>query len=179
MELREKVSGERSALERLLGSIPGYRGYKEKEMRREADKLLRVHLAQRFEEQRGRITRVQSRLAEAGDLKTVVALERAMMRLQLLIDRLKTAAYGHSGFFDATRVQEKELDALYEYDQGLAGGVDKIAQMTDRLAQATDAGVITAAGDELVAILENLNDTFSRRQDVILGLGEASAPAKT
>ncbi len=174
MDLREKVSGERGALERVVGLIPGYHGYKEREMRREADKLLRMRLAQRFEEQRGRLTRVQSHLVDAGELKAVVALERAMMRLQLLIDRLKTAAYGHSGFFDATRVLEKDLDALYEYDQSLVEGVDKVAQMMDRLAQATEAGVIMAAAEELVSLLEEINSAFTRRMDVILGLTETS-----
>lgn len=174
MDLREKVSGERGALERVVGLIPGYHGYKEREMRREADKLLRMHLAQRFEEQRGRLTRVQSHLVDAEELKAVVALERAMMRLQLLIDRLKTAAYGHSGFFDATRVLEKDLDALYEYDQSLAEGMDKVAQMMGRLAQATEAGVIMAAAEELVSLLEEINTAFTRRMDVILGLTETS-----
>jgi len=30
----EKVRGERGLLERIMGYIPGYRGYKEKELRR-------------------------------------------------------------------------------------------------------------------------------------------------
>ncbi|MDP2953565.1 MAG: hypothetical protein Q8O76_09650, partial [Chloroflexota bacterium] len=116
----------------------------------------------------------QSHLVDAEELKAVVALERAMMRLQLLIDRLKTAAYGHSGFFDATRVLEKDLDALYEYDQSLAEGMDKVAQMMGRLAQATEAGVIMAAAEELVSLLEEINTAFTRRMDVILGLTETS-----
>ncbi len=172
MDLRERVVGAQEALERLAGAIPGYKGYKEKELRREADKLLRMHLARRFEEQRGRLTGVQSRLVEAGELKAVVALERAMMRLQLLIDRLKTAAYGHTGLFDAVKVKQEELDTLYNYDYALAEGVDRLSEKLDGLAAATAAEVIAAAGEDLVSLLEEINTTFSRRMDVILSLAE-------
>lgn len=170
MDLRKRVVGAREALERLTGVIPGYKGYKEKELRREADKLLRMHLARRFEEQRGRLTGVQSRLVEAGELKAVVALERAMIRLQLLIDRLKTAAYGHAGLFDAVKVKQEELDALYDYDYVLAAGVDRLSEKIDSLAAATAAEVIAAAGEDLVSVLEEINTTFSKRMDVMLGL---------
>ena len=178
MDLRERVVGAREALERLAGAIPGYKGYKEKELRREADKLLRMHLAQRFEEQRGRLTGVQSRLVEAGELKAVVALERAMMRLQLLIDRLKTAAYGHAGLFDVVKVKQEELDALYNYDYALTQGLAQVSEKVGKLAGATEEGVIIAAADDLVGVLEGINDTFSRRQDVILGLVEPTSASE-
>ena len=37
----EKVKEERSLSEKILSYIPGYSGYKEKELRRETDKLVR------------------------------------------------------------------------------------------------------------------------------------------
>jgi len=172
MDLKERVFGAQEALERLVRAIPGYKGYKEKELRREADKLLRMHLARRFEEQRGRLTGIQSRLVEAGELKAVMALERAMMRLQLLIDRLKTAPYGHAGLFDAVKVKQEELDALCNYDYALAGGADRVAEKLDNLSTVTAAEVIAAAGEDLVTVLEEINTTFTRRMDVILGLAE-------
>ena len=44
-DLRQTVSDQLGGLESLALKIPGYKGYKEKEMRREADALLRQHLA--------------------------------------------------------------------------------------------------------------------------------------
>ena len=40
MDMRDVVAGGMSGLEKLVAKIPGYRGYKEKEVRREADNLL-------------------------------------------------------------------------------------------------------------------------------------------
>ncbi|MBI3287567.1 MAG: hypothetical protein HYZ68_05920 [Chloroflexi bacterium] len=173
MDLRERARGSQSAWERLVGAIPGYRGYKEKELRREADKLLRGHLARRFEEERDRLNALQVRLADRGQFQHLVSLERAVMKLQLLIDRLKTANYGYAGWFDAVKVHEGELDALYEHDRALMEGVDKVDQGITHMAAATEEGVIVAVSEVLLETLDELNTYFSRRMDLILGLEAA------
>ncbi len=43
-----KVKGERSLLERIMGYVPGYHGYKEKELRRESDRLVRMEAVNRL-----------------------------------------------------------------------------------------------------------------------------------
>ena len=169
MDIKGKVTRGLGGLEKLVASIPGYKGYKEKEMRREADKLLRMHLARQFEEQRGRLSEVQAQLTEKRQLATVATLERAMMKLQLLIDRLKMASYGYAGWFDAVKVREEELDALYSFDNALADGVAQVAGAIDGLAAAATKDEDPAAmANDLVATLERINGTFSKRQDVIL-----------
>lgn len=169
MDIKGKITGGLGGLERLMKVIPGYRGYKEKEVRREADKLLRMHLVRQFEEQRGRLSGVQAQLTEKRQLATVATLERAMMKLQLLIDRLKTASYGYGGWFDAVKVREEELDALYTFDSALADGAAQVAEAINGLAAAaTKDEDPTAMANDLVATLEQLNGTFTKRQDVIL-----------
>ena len=51
-DLLDTVDSARGGLESLMGKIPGYKGYKEKEMRREADKLLRMQVADQLDDQR-------------------------------------------------------------------------------------------------------------------------------
>jgi len=68
MDLRQKVTEALGGLEQLVAKIPGYKGYKEKEMRREADKLLRAHLARQFEEQRRRNPDMQKQLISSGQV---------------------------------------------------------------------------------------------------------------
>ncbi|MFQ6014057.1 MAG: hypothetical protein ACE5NP_01265 [Anaerolineae bacterium] len=169
MDIKGKIERELSGLEKLAANIPGYQGYKEKEVRREADKVLRLHLAQQFQEQRSRLNQVQVQLTDTGRIAGIVTLERAMMKLQLLIDRLKTASYGHAGLFDAVKVKEKELDALYAFDSALSDGVDGVATLIDQLSEAAATEQETGGlANKLVATLEELNSTFSQRQDVIL-----------
>jgi len=169
MDLREKVTEALGGLEQLVAKVPGYKGYKEKEMRREADKLLREHLARQFEEQRRRIPGLQMQLISAGQIGFLDDLESAGMKLQFLIDRLKTASYGYAGFFDAVKVKEAQLDALYEFDNALMDDVPRVADGINKVSEAIVAkeGVAEAIAN-LVSTIQSMNDTFSKRQDVIL-----------
>jgi hypothetical protein len=169
MDLREKVTEALGGLEQLVAKVPGYKGYKEKEMRREADKLLREHLARQFEEQRRRIPDLQKQLISSGQIGFLDDLENGGMKLQFLIDRLKTASYGYAGFFDAIKVKEAQLDALYEFDNALMDDVPKVAAGINKVSEAIPAkeGVAEAIAD-LVNTIQGVNDTFSKRQDVIL-----------
>ena len=169
-DLTEKIQASQSKFEELVSKIPGYAGYKQKEQRREADKLLRLHVARQYEEQLRRLNDVQYALTATGRLASIVTLERAVMKLQLLIDRIKTASYGYAGLFDGIKVDEQALDQLYSFDLAMLEGVNEISSLLDKLAAAaeTEAGTAAEAND-LVAALERLNTTFSRRHDVILG----------
>ena len=170
MDLRQKVTEALGGLEQLVAKIPGYKGYKEKEMRREADKLLREHLARQFEEQRRRIPDLQKQLISSGQIGFLDDLESGVMKLQYLIDRLKTASYGYAGFFDAVKVKEEQLDALYDFDNALMDEVPRVAAGINSVSQAIAAkeGVAEAIAD-LVSIIQGVNNTFNKRQDVILG----------
>jgi len=168
-DLTEKVQSSMSKFEELTSRIPGYAGYKRKEQRREADKLLRLYVARQYEGQLSRLNEVEEMLASQGDLKAILPLERAVMKLQLLIDRIKTASYGYAGLLDAIKVDEEVLDKLYAFDQAMLDGVEQVSGLLDQLTEASQGkeGTSDAAG-ELVVALSGLNSTFSRRQDVIL-----------
>jgi hypothetical protein len=172
MDLRGKITEALGGLEQLVAKVPGYKGYKEKEMRREADKLLREQLARQFEEQRRRIPELQKQLIASGQIGFLDDLESGVMKLQFLIDRLKTASYGYAGFFDAIKVKEEQLDALYEFDNALMGEVSKVAAGINQVSEAVRAkeSVAEVIAD-LVSTIQGVNDTFSKRQDVILQAG--------
>jgi hypothetical protein len=168
-DLTEKIQASQNKFEDLVGKVPGYAGYKQKEQRREADKMLRLHVARQYEEQLRRLNEVQYALTSRGRLASIVSLERAGMKLQLLIDRIKTASYGYAGLFDAVKVDEDVLDRLYDFDLAMLEGVSELSALLTKLSEAADAEATTAAeANDLIAALERLNTTFSKRHDVIL-----------
>jgi hypothetical protein len=170
MELMEKVTEAMSGLERLIAGIPGYKGYKERELRREADKLLREHLARKFEEQWRRLTEIQRKLIRLGKIKLIDEIEEAVMKLQTLIDRIRTATYGYAGFFDAIKVKEEQLDALYDFDCSLLEEVEEVKEGIDKLASAMEAGDgLAEAIAELIATVREAEEDFNRRKEVIMG----------
>jgi len=167
-DIFEQISGDRGRIESFLGKVPGYKGYKEKEMRREADKLLRDALARRLEEQWRRLPNVQKQLLNSGQILWLDDVEGATMQLQTFIDRLKTASYGYAGFFDAVRVKEDELDLLYNFDLALDDEVDEITAAVDQL---TAAAMSKEGTGEAIVRLNSAtaaaNETFIRRKDVL------------
>jgi hypothetical protein len=168
-DLLDTVDASRGGLESLLGKVPGYKGYKEKEMRREADKLLRMQVAARLDDQRKRLSELQMQLVNQAQIEHVDDMERAVMKLQHLIDRIKTASYGYAGLFDAVRIKEKQLDALYDFDIQMLLLVQEIASDVDQVASAITAkeGVgLTIA--ELIVTVEEANVTFGHRDEAIL-----------
>ena len=169
-DITEKIQAAQSKFEQLVAKIPGYAGYKKREQRREADKLLRLHVARKYEGQLKRLHEAQYAMTARGRLGAIMTLERASMKLQLLVDRLKTASYGYSGLFDAVKVDEEALDRLYEFDAKMLEGVDRVSTILDRLEEALNADMPNPAeANELVRELDALNDIYSQRQDVIIG----------
>jgi len=83
-------------------------------------------VARKYEEQLKRLGEVQYQLTARGRLASVVTLERAVMKLQYMIDRIKTASYGYKGVFAAVKVDEAALDKLYAFDEGMLAGVDEL-----------------------------------------------------
>jgi len=167
-DLKKRIEGAYNKVEELVKDIPAYKGYKDKEVRREADKLIRLKVARALQEQRRRLNSIEVRLVNAGRLGVLLVLDRSLMRLQLLIDRLKTASYGYAGLFDSIKVGEEELDALYDYDAALLDNVGQVKTLIDAVAAAEGDEELTGAGSALLEALEEMNETFSKRQDVIL-----------
>ena len=169
MDLRETVDGSLGGFEKLMAKIPGYKGYKQKEMRREADKLLRMDVAGKLEDQRKRVSELQMEFVTGGQIALLDDLERVVMKLQLLIDRIKTASYGYAGLFDAVKIKEEQLDALYEFDNSLLDSVSQIATAVDKVASAvaTQEGVGLSIID-LVQEVEQANQAFGHRHEAIL-----------
>lgn len=170
MDPMEHAKSEMSGLERFISKVPGIKGYREKELRRETDKQIRDTLARRLEARRRKITALQSELLSGGGLLWLDDLERVVGRLQLLIDRVKTASYGYAPFFALERVKEDDLDRLVEFDQKLFDELARLDEAISALEQAVTTNeklkeAIQAVGDLTAA----LNETFNRRHEVIQG----------
>ena len=97
-------------------------------------------------------------------------LDRASTRLESFIIKIRTASQGYAGFFDAVKVKEEELDALYNFDNSLLEGAPRLEASISNLGGAIMAkqGVPQAISD-LVSITGELNDAWAKRKDVITG----------
>lgn len=163
-----KAKGQMGGLESLLSKLPGIKGYREKDLRRDSDKQLRDLLARELAERRTKITALQNDLLAAGGLLWMDDVEKLVSRLQLLIDRVKTAAYGYAGFFDIQRVKEDELDRLAQFDEALFEELPRLDTAIESLDAAIAANEgIKEAVRALGNILARINETLGKRLDAI------------
>ncbi len=158
----------RNAVERLAARIPGFAGYKARETRREADKLLRTTIAQRIMEQVQRLSEVQRALLRSGGLRWLDDVEAAVVRLQTLADQIRTASYGYAGVFDALKIDEPQLARLYAYDQQLLAAVDGFAAAIDRLQAAVGRDDFGPALADLMRLAREALIAFQRREETLL-----------
>lgn len=157
-------------IEELMRKIPGYTGYAEREERRAADKELREAIAAAFQSQVDRLVRVQERLLARGDFATLEQLDKARARLQHLAERIRTASYGYTGFFDRTRHFElPELDRLYTFDLELANGVERIGDLLAKLGLGEGVSELV---QRLQGEVDRLHRVFEQRQHLIDTFGK-------
>ncbi len=150
-----------------LDRIPGYKGYHEKEARRDADGTLRRALAADYAAQMQRLTRVQQTLLAARRLGDMAPVDASAKRLQHFTDRLRTATYGYAGLRDAVQIDERALDQLYQFDLALADGVDATTANIDAVEKAAnDGGDLKPVLVTLDATIQDLMTRFDARADV-------------
>lgn len=155
----------------MMKYIPGYRGYVEKETRREADRALREALMAKLRGGKEKVQDVREMMAESGQLEGIDDVDRLDLLFENVVDRLGFASYGYAGFFDAARVDEDALDLLYEYDESLATTADAIVSKAEELKQAASGGQdLKATIEALKGELRDLEGKLDNRQNAILGV---------
>ncbi len=120
------ADSEKNLLERLADAIPGLKGYREKESRRDTDKRFRDYLADRIDRARGSLHELKRTLVNQGKLDGLAELDRLSQKLFQSANQIRHASYGYSGFFDQVKIQENELDRIYEHDLSMLTDVEAL-----------------------------------------------------
>ena len=169
----EKVKEQADPFKKLLSYVPGFSGYIERQNRRDADKVLRDTVARRFEELWGRASNLQVELVNSGMIKYVDDMEKAALALRTFIDKISRAARGYSGLFDATKINEKELEASYQFDVAFFTLADQVKGALDNVeASLGDETALPAAIRNLTSLARLAVETFERRSEVVTGSGQ-------
>jgi hypothetical protein len=156
-------------LERLLKGLPGISGYVDKELRRDADKRLRELIAGELEELKQSLLSVQLLLLEGKGLLWMDNVDTAVQKLQLLVDRIRTAAYGYAGLFDPVQIGAEQLNALHRFDQMIAERVADVRTAIQNLRTAVEGnGDIGQSVRQLIDLVSGLNTLYGKRHDAVL-----------
>lgn len=168
-DLFDQVTGDQDIFKKIGSYIPGFKGYIERQNRRAADKLLREQVALRFEELYNRASRLQKDIADAGEIPLLDDMESVATKLRTFMDKIKTASYGYSGFFDAVKINEDELAKLYTFDAAFFDLGEQITSGLDNLEASIGTDGLKAAIRNVDSLARQAVETFERRYEVITG----------
>lgn len=167
-DILDRISQESNFFKKILSKLPGFKGYVEREERRNADKLLRESIAQKFEAIWQRISALQKDAVSNGNLEIVDDLESAALKIRQFIDRIKTASYGYSGFFDVVNIETDELDEMYKYDLLLLELEEEMNKAVDNVEVSFGTDGLPASIRNLISVAGSCVEAFNQRKEVIL-----------
>jgi hypothetical protein len=172
----EDARAHRNVLEKLGEKIPGYRGFQDRELRRDVDRLHREHLASELGRLKAALRDGARAYTDAGKIGALTGFDRLDRQLDGLSQAVRFSDYGATGLFDPVKIGEPELQKLYEFDLSM---VDDLARI-----EAGIAAVPRPGGDDPGAALGQLqqevralDDLWKRREQVIGNAVQGSAPS--
>ena len=162
----EDARQQRNWLERLGEKIPGFRGFQDRELRRDVDKMQREYLSEQvttLKRQARQLAQVYTDAARLGELDRMERLDR---RLEGLSQSIRFSDYGATGLFDVEKIGEAELDKIYQLDLSVVEDVEALAQAVAALPRPGD-GDLAVAIDAILHQVGEIEQKWSARGTVI------------
>lgn len=172
--LYDKIVSERGMLENIASKIPGFKGYMEMSSRREADRMIRDHVANLFKGLVDRVAQAERDIMMApGGLTHMEKTKSIKTKLETLRRKIQTDMPGYSGFFATNKISEDDLAKVYAFDEAMVRYVDSIGQSIDAVQAAIVAGEgLPSALQDLDLLILEAQQAYDLRDDVLTGLGE-------
>jgi len=159
--------------ERIVAAIPGFRGYKEKELRRESDKLIRNHLYLKLSKPKSDLKTIFQKLSDRRWFDVLTDMDRLMAKIDRVGEKVNHASYGYSGFFDVVKVKEENLDRMIDFDNQLIDEVNSLTGDVDAFKAELMTGEFKNSKERIQNLtekLETFEETFDKRDEVIRGV---------
>ncbi len=151
---------ELSLLEKLEKIIPGFHGYKVKELIREDDRLIRNYIYNELKRARDIVRELMLAALDGMYDAPVTYLDRLWKKLDEAGSKIKNAPAGYAGFFDRVKVRERELETLKQVDA-------EIASMTENLlAVLQEARSNPAKLQEVMSLVNSILDRIEFRNNL-------------
>jgi hypothetical protein len=162
----ESAKGQRNWLERLGEKIPGYRGFQDRELRRDVDRMLREHLASGLGKVKETLRDRSRAFVDAGKIGALNGFDRLDRTIDGLSQTIRFSDYGATGLFDPVKIGDAALQRLYEFDLSVS---DDLAQLESGVAALPAPGSDDPAPalDRLLQEVRALDGKWRQREQVI------------
>jgi hypothetical protein len=159
--------------ERIAAALPGFHGYKEKELRRESDKLVRNNLYLKLTKDKDNVKSISQKIADKRYMDALTDIDRLNVKMDRITEKVNHASYGYAGFYDIVKIKEENLDRMITFDNQLLDEVNALTASIEELKTQLLSNNFANLKDKIQTIadkFELLEDTFDKREQVISGV---------
>ena len=172
-DFREKVKEDRGLLKKIELAIPGFRGYRKREDLRIADRLLREELANGLGHAARAAEEARNTLAKRKELDILEDMATLVSRINTSVARIRHAEQGYTGVSPDYRIEEHELNKMYEWDLGLLENIESLKTISSDLqanAPSMQAAEMSKEIDSALASLASFDQLFDSRREAFANL---------
>lgn len=126
-DIRKLVVSDRGWIKKVQAFLPGYKKYRNCEDLRIADSLLRKELAARLEKVENHVKRSREEIANDMDFDLINRIGELVNLSHKITEKVRHAEQGYAPWISGdVRIEEDELNALYNYDLSLIDNIEKL-----------------------------------------------------
>jgi len=174
VDLREKVKADQGLLKKIELAIPGFRGYRKREDLRIADSLLRTQLSDKIKNVGKDMEQCREVITRKMEMDLLEDVGRLISQFSAIEGKVRHAEQGYTGISGDYRIEESELNRLYEWDLGLISYIDDLKNSVSMLQTAINSGDKGKMVKEISNVngkLREFTELFEKRRMAIARLG--------
>ena len=169
--VKKEMKSDMSLTERIALYIPFYKGYKEKNLRRDEDRAVRNELSRALQGTKSDLASIQRDLATQPDL--MLDIERIRTKVDRYDIDVKKAVNGYSGFHAAVKILEDDLDALIRWDAKLIDDIQDLREAVSGLRSDIDSGAeLKPKIRNLERGIDTMMEDYLQRETVMKGFAK-------
>jgi len=171
--IKEQMSGTKGIFERIAGYIPGYRGYRQKNVARDTDREVRTAVVRILKNVKTELGNIHRIVVENGDMSASRDIERLRTKVDTHTSRVEKAVNGYSGIWASVKKTGDELDAVAEWDATLLESADSLKTCAESVRAAAENGEnVKAMISQIENDVDDVLEKFTQRDAVLKGFTE-------
>jgi|GEM_PF-570288 len=157
-------------IEKLETMIPGFSGYKKRELIREDDRLIRSYVVDLLSDARRNLEEAAASILDF-DFKLARRIEDLISNVRLTIDKLRYSEAGYAPHYSRIHIELSDLKKVRDIDGKLVELAEEIKELSVKVLRS--AKVSTVKNEVILRInevLSKINDVIDRRIKVFKGV---------
>jgi len=176
-DIRQRVEDERGLLKKIQLFVPGFRGYRQREDLRDADRMLRQQLAANLAIQRRKAEEARSLIAVSFNSKELEMLGSVISQYKRLEGETLHASVGYSGISADVNIKQDKIYDLYDHDLAMFEAMDQAEPALAALRAHLAADDKAAARTDILEIRDRLSTMEDRLKRRIIAIEGTEARA--